>query len=197
MKEVGKSGRKIKSSARRGTHSGREDISPLSISPEVAFRLSCWSAWEVWEALTTGKLPHHSVSIADLRGKPLYRVLFAFFYQLQRIDSLDDALVQEAVLHIRHKADRCLPWDGGKEIRDSWSADWDRFMSSITPEAMAEWAAKYLLVHRSLFAGPPTDPGVVEQALRAHADFYLEKVLNRCMNVEFFVEGDNPDDFTL
>jgi hypothetical protein len=172
-------------------------VEPLTMSPELVFRMYCWSAWEVWNALTTGTLPHHSASIAELRSKPMYRVLFAFFYQLPRVDSLDDKLVREAVLHIRVKADCCLPWDGGEEIRESWSADWGRFASSIGPDEMNEWAAKYLLIRRSLFAGSPIDPGVLEQAVRVHADFYLEEVLKCCTKMEFFVEGDNPDDFIL
>ena len=108
--------------------------------------MNCWSALEVWDGLTTGRLPHHSATVSDLRSKPLYRVLFAFFYQLPRIDSLDDKLIRQAILHITHKADRCLPWDGGKEIRESWSADWNRFTSSITPDEINEWAAKIIFL---------------------------------------------------
>jgi hypothetical protein len=195
MKDINERNAKVSEITAEGVSSRRRKVVPLTMSPEGAFRMNCWSAWEVWDALTTERLPHHSVSIADLRSKLLYRVLFAFFYRLPRIDSLDDKIIREAVWHITQVADRCAPWDGGKEIRESWAAGWSRFTSSINPDEIKEWAEKYFLVQRDLFVGSPSEASVLEQAVRVHADFYLENILKRCMNVEFVLEGENPDDF--
>jgi hypothetical protein len=154
-----------------------EGFRPISISPEGLFLGNVDRMTTTWIALTSGKFPHHSASLPELRARSGYSHHFAFFYQLLTPDKLDERIVGTAVGHLYGEAMRLYPWDGGKALWERWPGRRDALIEEFQGEELREWVQKYAVIRPELFDGDIADDGKVRAAIRRHADHYMGIIL--------------------
>jgi len=113
----------------------------------------------------------------DLRMNPGYSHHFVFLFRLLRPDSLDNELVAAAIECAQLEAIELASWDGGKSILEDWNRMRESVISRFGDKDIYEWGKKYILLKPELVDGYEHDLDMLKQALRVHADSYMQQVL--------------------
>jgi hypothetical protein len=156
---------------------------PLTISGLRVFQWNCCTLAEAWEFITEDESSTDDANITDPRWRFNYGHHFSFLYPLSRPDRLDSELVSAAIKCAEEAALELEAWDGGKVIWDKWNMKRETIIASKDIDAVHEWGEKYVHIKPELFSEYTYDPEVINVAIRAHADSYMQQVLSHLTSI--------------